>query len=92
MFYGRKKIKNIKKAKELFLIYGVKKTTVDEIAKAAGIGKGTVYLYFSSKDDIVSDLAIQEANSIASQLDKVISHLFQQSLKEMIWIKKAIIS
>ena len=44
-----KKLKILKKAKELFFIYGVKKTTVDEIAKAAGISKGTIYLYFSSK-------------------------------------------
>jgi AcrR family transcriptional regulator len=32
--------------------YGFKKTTIDEIAADAGVGKGTVYLYFDSKEDI----------------------------------------
>jgi AcrR family transcriptional regulator len=32
--------------------YGIKKTTIDEIASDAGVGKGTVYLYFDSKEDV----------------------------------------
>lgn len=31
--------------------YGYKKMTVDDIAHEAGIGKGTVYLHFSSKEE-----------------------------------------
>ena len=32
--------------------FGLKKTTIDEVASDAGVGKGTVYLYFESKEDI----------------------------------------
>ena len=32
--------------------YGFKKTTIDEIASDAGVGKGTVYLHFQSKEDV----------------------------------------
>ena len=32
--------------------YGYQKTTVDDLAAEAGIGKGSVYLYFSSKEQI----------------------------------------
>lgn len=32
--------------------YGFKKTTIDEIASDAGVGKGTVYLYFDGKEEI----------------------------------------
>lgn len=32
--------------------YGFKKTTIDEIASDAGVGKGTVYLHFDSKEDV----------------------------------------
>ena len=87
-----KKLKILEKAKELFFIYGVKKTTVDEIAKAAGIGKGTIYLYFSSKGDIVSDLGVQEANIIASQLEKVIAKESGVEGKLRVFIKSFILN
>lgn len=45
-------------AKERLWHYGFKKTAIDEIAADAGVGKGTVYLYFESKEDIA--LAIIE--------------------------------
>src|SRR5580700_10846976 len=39
-------------ARTVFAVSGFNNTTMDEIASAAGIAKGTVYLYFSSKKDI----------------------------------------
>jgi AcrR family transcriptional regulator len=39
-------------AQKLFARYGPKKTSIDEIAQNAGMGKGTIYLYFRSKEDI----------------------------------------
>ncbi|WP_035834247.1 TetR family transcriptional regulator [Jonesia quinghaiensis] len=40
-------------AQDLFLERGYEKTTVDEIAAAAGMSKRTFFRYFSSKDDLV---------------------------------------
>ncbi len=37
---------------QLLARYGYQKTTVDDLATEAGIGKGTVYLYFSSKEQV----------------------------------------
>ncbi len=45
-------------AQALFSRISFAKTSVSDIAKACGLGKGTIYLYFKSKDDIV--LAIIE--------------------------------
>lgn len=45
-------------ARELFTERGVAKTSVDAIAKKAGVAKGTVYLYFPTKEHIVR--AIEE--------------------------------
>ena len=42
--------------KGLILNKGINNITVSEVAKTAGIGKGTVYEYFSNKDDIVFEL------------------------------------
>lgn len=35
---------------------GIRKLTVAQVAKTAGIGKGTVYEYFENKDDIVFEI------------------------------------
>lgn len=35
-----------------FCHYGYRKTTVEEIAQEAGLSRGTVYLHFSSKDEL----------------------------------------
>jgi TetR/AcrR family acrAB operon transcriptional repressor len=41
---------------ELLLEKGIKNLTITEIAKSAGIGKGTVYDYFSNKEEIVFEI------------------------------------
>lgn len=46
--------------RELFARYGVRRTSIDDIARAAGIGKGTVYLFFPSKEDLLFELIRQE--------------------------------
>jgi AcrR family transcriptional regulator len=44
-------------ARRLFAKLGPQKTTVADIAREAGVGVGTVYLEFQSKDAIVSELS-----------------------------------
>ena len=46
------RLKILEAAERLMWRYGFKKTTIDEIAQEAEVGKGTVYLYFSSKEEI----------------------------------------
>jgi AcrR family transcriptional regulator len=48
----------IKKGREYFIRYGVKKTSIDELARAAGISKGSFYKFFNSKEALF--LAIHE--------------------------------
>jgi AcrR family transcriptional regulator len=38
---------------DAFTARGFENCTIDEIARAAGVGKGTVYNYFSTKEDLV---------------------------------------
>lgn len=52
-------------AKELILNDNIDNITISQIAKAANIGKGTVYEYFKNKDEIVFELVeilMQEHN------------------------------
>lgn len=55
-------------AKERFLHYGFRKTTVDEIAADAGVGKGTVYLYFNGKEEILLTLIHAVKSNITEQM------------------------
>jgi AcrR family transcriptional regulator len=63
-----KKEKILEAAKELFSRYGFKKTTVDEMAEAAGISKRTMYAVFDSKEMILAELVMAEALSFRKGL------------------------
>ncbi len=43
-------------ALRIFAAKGLQEATMDEIAQAAGLGKGTIYYYFSSKDALIEEL------------------------------------
>ncbi|MCC7008796.1 MAG: TetR/AcrR family transcriptional regulator [Acidobacteria bacterium] len=43
---------------------GVSETTVDGIARAAGLAKGTVYLYYRSKDEILAQLLTRDLGEL----------------------------
>jgi len=56
-------------ARRSFIDKGLSGTTVDGIARTAGVAKGTVYLYYRSKDEILrqllaADLAELEADTL----------------------------
>jgi len=43
----------IEAARARFNHYGIRKTTMQEVAVASGLAVGTLYLYFKNKDDLV---------------------------------------
>jgi len=47
----------INAAENQFIRFGFRKTTMEDIAKAAGIGKATLYYYFKNKEDIFAAMA-----------------------------------
>ena len=42
---------------KLFSAYGLKKTSIEELAQAAGISKGAFYLFYESKEALFMDVA-----------------------------------
>jgi AcrR family transcriptional regulator len=78
----------------LFSTHGIDSITIDQIAAAADVGKGTIYNYFATKEDIVvafmADLEARLADSVAAfnpseqPLDQVLANyvLFHFRLKE----------
>jgi AcrR family transcriptional regulator len=53
-------------AKQLFGHYGYRRTSIDDIAQEAHIAKGTVYLYFKSKEEIFRALCQQLLDTVLS--------------------------
>lgn len=58
-------------AKNLFLSRGFKATTIQNIADAANVSKGAVYLHFSSKQDIIFEIAVQTEEVIWQQVQNI---------------------
>jgi AcrR family transcriptional regulator len=56
-----KRVYIINAAESQFVRFGFRKTTMEDIAKAAGIGKATLYYYFKSKEEIFTAMAGQIA-------------------------------
>ncbi len=55
-------------ADRLLARYGYRKMTIDDLAREAGIGKGTVYLHFRSKEDVVLSQIDRVVNGVIAQL------------------------
>lgn len=58
---------------ELFTTQGLNKTTINNIVEAAGVAKGTFYLYFKDKYDIRNKLIAHKASHIFSIADEALS-------------------
>src|SRR5205814_903339 len=59
-------------AARAFSRFGFKKTSVDEIAKAAGVAKGTIYLAVESKEDLFYQALHREVRQWVAEVSKLI--------------------
>lgn len=67
-----KRLQILRAAGEVFRRRGFSVATIEEIASAAGVGKGTIYLYFSGKQDIVNSLVTFTLESLHRGISQVI--------------------
>jgi AcrR family transcriptional regulator len=63
----------LKVASELFSLKSYHDVTVDEIAGAVGVAKGTIYLYFPSKERLYLEILEDSFEAIESLLEKEIA-------------------
>lgn len=73
-------------ANEVFLSKGFSKTNMQDIADKAGIGKGTIYEYFKSKDDLFVQALKYDHQSFTMQMSEEIlkEELFFNKLTKLI--------
>lgn len=55
-------------AAELLVRWGYQRVTIDEVARHAGIGKGTVYLHFHSKDALFLTVLLRAHRQIVAAM------------------------
>jgi AcrR family transcriptional regulator len=61
-------------ARSIFTRFGIKKSTMDEIAKKIRMGKSTLYHYFKSKEDIFLAVVKRESDTLKKSLQEVLEN------------------
>src|SRR4051812_31805004 len=65
----------LRAATEVFTEKGFSETRLSDIAQRAGVVTSTLYLYFGSKEEMVSAIAQENRRILLDQLEPVLSHL-----------------
>lgn len=79
-------------AYNLFIEKGITATAIDEIVKKAGVAKGTFYLYFKDKEDILEKLILKKSSEIVKKaLQEVSSREFLSSVDKFLFFLEYII-
>lgn len=63
--------KILKNSLELFFKYGIKRVTMDDIAKELGMSKKTIYQFYKEKDDLVNQLTEIELAKETIKFDEI---------------------
>lgn len=62
------RVEVLKASRNLFQRFGLFKTTMEDIAKAVGKGKSTLYYYYESKDEIFDAVIREDMEEVFSQV------------------------
>lgn len=71
---GKTGVKIVEGARRCFERYGIEKTTIEDIAKAAGVSRPTVYKFFGGKTDIVDYIGFGELDKIQEAVRARVKH------------------
>ena len=69
--------------KDILLAHGINNITISQIAKTAGVGKGTIYEYFENKEDIVFEIITAFISEYEKNLHAVLE--INESTKKKIY-------
>jgi TetR/AcrR family transcriptional regulator, cholesterol catabolism regulator len=81
--------KLLKGAEELFMRYGLRSVSMDDIARHLGISKKTIYQYFADKDEVVATVAKGHMERQRMQFDNIAKNS-KNAVEELIHISYCI--
>lgn len=61
-------------ATKSFSLFGYKATTIDQIAKLANVGKGTIYTFFKNKEELLDEIVTSLIKDMKAEAEQVIVH------------------
>lgn len=84
----------LRAAQGLFRSYGLDKTTMENIAEAAGKGKSTLYYYFEKKEDVFYAVACLERAAALLEIEKAVeaAHCAPERLRIFFNVRRKIIA
>ena len=59
-------------ATKSFSLFGYKATTMDQIAKIANVGKGTIYTFYENKEQLFKEIVLQMINEMKNEAEQAI--------------------
>lgn len=74
----------LQSANRLFLQFGYERLTVEDIAIAADVGKGTIYNYFSSKEAVLAAFMVELEKRVQGR----VSEILKQNLPPALLLEK----
>jgi AcrR family transcriptional regulator len=66
----------VEAATKSFSLFGYKATTMDQVAKLANVGKGTIYTFFKNKEELFDEII----TSLIKEMKKVADESFEPKL------------
>jgi len=74
-------------AKKMFARYGLKKTSIDEVARAASVAKGTIYSYIGTKDMVYLEVLNREVDGIIEGISSAVERELSPTDKLTAFVK-----
>ena len=76
--------KLITEGEKLFLAYGIKKVTIDDLVKAVHIAKASFYVFYENKEYLFLDIVQYRQQQVFTALDSVLADNINLSNKERV--------
>lgn len=71
----KKREKILDSAKHMFSRYGIRKTSLNEIARMARVAKATIYNYFGSKEQVYIEVLNEEVNDLVTKISEALAQI-----------------
>ena len=76
--------KLMQEGERLFVSFGIKKVSIDEIVQATGIAKGSFYSFYQSKEHLYMDIAGNLQMRMWQEMDEFLNDLINDQFSNII--------